>query len=241
LCAYVAVGKLACVRWVVEPLPIPDDPPQATRSLVICCTPRSGSWLLADLLEQSGVCGRPHEWFWRDTRTANEAAWGTQGDEEYVAAALAVGTTPNGVFAAKVMWSALSEEIVARLPAPRFVWLRRDDEVAQAVSFWKAVASGHWHVWDAPPREAAYDEDAIAHLLAEIREQNEAWRAWFGAHGIDALDLWYETLVEDPDAAARRVLAFADVEAPARRLEPRTARSGDAVNADWARRFRTVR
>jgi hypothetical protein len=62
------------VRWVLEPLPIPDDPPAALRSLLLCCTPRCGSSLLAELLEQTGVAGRPHEWFWRDTVTANTRA-----------------------------------------------------------------------------------------------------------------------------------------------------------------------
>jgi hypothetical protein len=107
-------------------------PPTASRSLLLCCTPRCGSWLLADLLEQTGVAGRPHEWFWRETVSANKRAWRIEGDEEYRAAALAVGTTANGVFAAKVMWTAFEAWQPLSLPAPKFVWLRRDDEVAQA-------------------------------------------------------------------------------------------------------------
>jgi len=229
------------VRWVREPLPIPDDPPAASRSLILCCTPRSGSWLLADLLEQTGVAGRPHEWFWRDTVAANTRAWGTETREDYLAAALAVGTTPNGVFAAKVMWTAFEEWQPLDVPAPQFVWLRRDDEVAQAVSFWKAVASGHWHAWDPPAAEAEYDEQAIEHLLGEIRALDESWHAWFAANRVSPLDVRYEQLVADPDREARRVLDFLGVEAPTGRLEPRTQRVGDGENAAWAARFRAVR
>jgi LPS sulfotransferase NodH len=228
------------VRWVVEPLPIPADPPVATRSLVICATPRSGSWLLADLLEQSGVAGRPHEWFWRATVAAHTAAWGTTTRDEYLRAVLAVGTTPNGVFGAKVMWTAFDEAIVAQLPAPRFVRLRRDDEVAQAVSFWKAVATGRWHTWDGPAGAAEYRRDAIEHLLGELRAQNDAWSRWFGANGVEPLDVRYERLAAEPDAEARRVLAFLGVEAPAARLEPRVRPVRDSVNADWEARFRAV-
>jgi LPS sulfotransferase NodH len=233
-------GQTRRVRWVVEPLPIPDDPPAATRSLLLCGTPRCGSWLLADLLEQTGVAGRPHEWFWRDTVAAHTAAWGTTTDEEYLRGVLAVGTTPNGVFAAKVMWTVFSDELVERLPPAVFVWLRREDEVAQAVSFWRAVESGRWHAWDGPGGRAHFDRGAIAHLLAEIREQNGSWAAWFAAHGVAPLELWYERLADDPDGEARRVLELLGVDGPELQLVPRVERVGDRLNADWAARFRAV-
>src|SRR5690242_15386358 len=41
-------------------------PPEKTRitlSCIICTTPRSGSWLLADQLLQTGIAGRPEEYF----------------------------------------------------------------------------------------------------------------------------------------------------------------------------------
>jgi LPS sulfotransferase NodH len=126
------------------------------------------------------------------------------------------------------------------VPAPTFVRPRRDDEVAQAVSFWKAVASGHWHCWDPPAGEARYDERASAHLLAEIRAHNELWRARFDANGVTPLDVRYEAVAADPDGEARRVLDFLGVDAPEERLAPRMRRVGDAENADWAARFRAV-
>jgi trehalose 2-sulfotransferase len=240
LCARGGGGKLGAVRWVVEPLPITDAPPPASRSLLLCCTPRCGSWLLADLLEQTGVAGRPHEWFWGDTVAANKRAWGIEDDAEYRAAVLAAGTTPNGVFSAKLMWTAFEDWRPLDVPSPQYVWLRRGDEVAQAVSFWKAVASGHWHSWDPPAGEARYDEAAIAHLLGELRAHNESWRAWFDANGVTPLDVRYEAVAADPDGEARRVLEFLGVDAPAERLVPRMRRVGDAENADWAARFRAV-
>jgi trehalose 2-sulfotransferase len=227
------------MRWVLAP-ELPREPATPTRSLLLCCTPRCGSWLLADLLEQTGVAGRPHEWFWRDTVAANKAAWGTADDGAYFDAVLAAGTTPNGVFAAKLMWTAFEELLPLRFPDPYFVRLRRDDEIAQAVSFWRAVASGHWHAWDPPAREAAFDRDAIAHLLGEIRDHNARWDLWLRENGVSPLDLRYEALAADPDGETRRVLDFIGAQAPARPLEPRTTRLADAVNDDWAARFRAV-
>jgi LPS sulfotransferase NodH len=225
------------VHWALQPQ-VPKEPTTPTRSLLLCCTPRCGSWLLADLLDQSGVAGRPHEWFWRDTVARNKAAWGVSSDEDSFASVLAAGTTPNGVFAVKLMWRAFETVLPLRFPAPRFVWLRRDEEAAQAVSFWRAVASGHWHMWDPPARAAEYDPDAIAHLLGEIREQNASWDAWFAAHGVAPFDLRYEALAADPDGEARRVLSFLEVELPAFRLVPRVERA--AANDDWVERFRAV-
>jgi LPS sulfotransferase NodH len=95
-------------------------------------------------------------------------------------------------------------------------------------------------MWDAQERAAEYDGDAIAQLLAEIRAGNDAWASWFVSHAVEPLRLAYEALAADPDREARRVLEFLGVEPPARRLEPRVQRMGDARNADWSARFRAV-
>jgi LPS sulfotransferase NodH len=99
--------------WVLHPAP-PELPTSPSSSYLVCATPRSGSWLLCGLLDGTGVAGRPHEWFWRDTREANERTWGVSGDLPYHTRAKDAGTTPNGVFGAKVMWSYL-DAVVASL------------------------------------------------------------------------------------------------------------------------------
>ncbi len=51
----------------------------------------------------------------------------------------------------------------------------------------------------------------------------------------------YEELAADPAAWTRRVLEFAGVDVPADlHIEPRTQRQGDAVNAEWIRRYREL-
>ena len=122
------------VRWVVEPPVLPSAPPTPTRSYFVCGTPRAGTWLLCGLLESTGLAGRPHEYFWRETERANATAWRTETFDDYVRAVLAVGTTPNGVFGAKLMWGYFEEflarlgcEPAGRFPDPRYVWIRRGD------------------------------------------------------------------------------------------------------------------
>src|SRR5919197_996612 len=82
-------------EWVLRPQ-LPERPTRPRSSYFICGTPRSGSWLLAGLLASTGVAGRPHEWFWRDTEEANRRAWGILSFSDYVAHVHDAGTTSNG-------------------------------------------------------------------------------------------------------------------------------------------------
>ena len=223
-------------RWVVStPRPSAETPPD--RSYFICATPRCGSWFLSGLLASTGVAGRPHEWFWRDTRASLERAWGVAGDE-YVQLVLAAGTTPNGVFGAKVMWASLPD--LAPFPRPSFVWLRRRDRLAQAVSFAKAVQTGHWHHWDPEPREVpSYRFDVVDTLLREVEELDRQWEGWFEREGLEPLELGYEQLVGDPVAATLRVLGFLSLELPPGvSIRPLTLGQSGGASEDWAARYR---
>src|SRR3954454_18196926 len=96
------------------------------KTLLVCATPRSGSTLLCALLEGTRVAGRPQEFFELLARTGlprqpREKLEGIDDPEilallaptdpgspdsgDPVPAALAEGTTDNGVFAAKLMWT----------------------------------------------------------------------------------------------------------------------------------------
>ena len=134
------------------------------KSYVLCGTPRTGSTLLCSLLTSTGVLGRPESYF----REPDEASWAARlgvphdGSQvrDYRAFAHAVraaATTDNGVFGARVMWGSL-ERIVAGLEGSsrqsdlavlqgafgplRFVHLRREDVLAQAVSWYRAEQTG---------------------------------------------------------------------------------------------------
>ena len=131
-------------------------------SVLICALPRTGSSLLGELLYATGLVGYPAEWFWREDRGRNGERWQVTSFADYLARVLEAGTSPNGVFAAKLMWGYLDDVLfelrrLARsydaedaavlqsaFPDPRFVWVRREDAVAQAVSWAKAVQTGQW-------------------------------------------------------------------------------------------------
>jgi LPS sulfotransferase NodH len=101
-----------------------------------------------------------------DGRPAPSPLWDRHDYEPYLSAALAQGTTPNGVFGAKLMWGYLGDfvSLLREIPAYRelpiqellptvfpdlrYVRVVRANKVRQAVSLWKAVQTATWRSED---------------------------------------------------------------------------------------------
>jgi LPS sulfotransferase NodH len=246
------------------------------RTYFVCATPRSGSTLLCASLAATGVAGRPEEYFDRLCRSGlprepREYFDGVEDPElldllaptrtgdpaeadlaRAVPRALAEGTTPNGVFGAKLMWSYFGDflaqlgatperggpaALTARFGRPAFVYVTRADKVAQAVSLWRALQTRAWRAeQDRGTVDPVYHAGAIAHLRAELREQDAAWPAWFAANDLAPLVVEYEKLAADHAATLRAVLAHLGLDAAAI-PEPPTRRQGDDRSDRWVARF----
>lgn len=236
-------------------------------SYVICATPRTGSTLLCGLLESSGVAGHPASYFnrrglhnyadnWRIARPRDGRI-----DEPYLRAAVAAGTTPNGVFGVRIMAETLPEligDLAANDPGStatdlellntrfgrlRFIHLRRRDVVAQAVSWAKALQTHYWHPDEAVEpggQDPHYDEELIGRLVAAIEKFEADWTRWFAGHGILPHRVDYEELAADPLRTAHKVLDYLGLQVPPdRQLVIGYSRQADHINADWVARFRT--
>jgi len=239
-------------------------PEAAIDSYLICATPRTGSSLLCGLLDSSGVAGHPESYFRQPSEQEYAARWGIVSSSDgafsyadYVRAAMAEGTTGNGVFAARIMWGTL-DELVARLRPlypgmagasdlellnrafgrTRFVYLRRGDVVAQAVSLLRAEQTDVWHDTagenSEPVREPYFDFGRIEGLVREIEGDNLAWQRWFGSAGVQPHLVRYEELEVAPVEIALGVLGFLGLElAPGRQVVVRHKRLADELNAAW--------
>jgi trehalose 2-sulfotransferase len=230
-------------------------------SYFLCATPRTGSSLLLGLLASTGVAGRPEAYF----RVPDEQSWADRWQvpgpadpafdyQQFVRAAIRAGTSDNGVFGAKLMWGTL-DELVARLPPAgtdletlqrvfgrtRFVYLRRDDVLAQAVSWLRAEQTGTWYAGqpDGGDREPSYDPAGITAYARTIGEHNAAWRAWFRSSGVSPYQIRYEELCADLVGVTCGILDFLGLELPAgRTIRPRHQRQADQLTAEWMRRYR---
>jgi trehalose 2-sulfotransferase len=242
--------------------------PVGIDAYLICATPRTGSTLLCDLLRSTGIAGHPESYFrrpdeqeWADRwRLARDGA-GAFDYGDYVRAAVAAGSTPNGVFAARVMWGTL-EEIVTRLGTvhpelagadlklltrafgrTRFVYLWRDDAVAQAVSWARAEQTRFWHEGDTarPGYEPRFDFEQIHSTVRTIHEHNAAWREWFAAVGVQPQLVRYEALASDPGGVTRGILNFLGLQlSPDQVIVSRRRRQADRLNQEWITRYRAV-
>lgn len=243
-----------------------------TRSLLIGSTQRAGTTMLCRGLADTGVAGRPEEYFLA-ADPAQFPTWGfweagpfglahgARDAAHYLEIVAELGTTPNGVFGAKLMWNNVPWAVerfrrVARfagLDAPavfaaafpdlRPVLLTRRDRVRQAVSWSRAAQDGVWEVRaDAPVRpesEASYDRELIANLERLIVEGEQGWRDLVAELGLTALHVVYEDMVADWAGTVRAVLVHLDLDDRVDVPEPRTIRRADETNEAWVKRFRS--
>lgn len=223
------------------------------RSFLICATPRSGSNMLARMLSDTDLVGLAGERF----NHSELPGWAHRRPVRYLEAC-AADARGTGVFGLKLHWDQVErflaflhslrgapagdrELVEAVFPQPRYVHLRREDPVAQGVSWWKARTSGAWIGGREAPREPAFDFDGIDERVQRVQEHDAEWGRWFDANGLEPLELTYEQLVADPAAVVGRTLEFLGLDLPVGLVvEARTERQADEVNEDWIRRYREL-
>lgn len=231
-------------------------------------------------LKETGIPRRPREYFWGlrspevlrllpqdsqlDSDSQRRPTWNRDDYGEHLRAALRTGTTPNGVFGAKLMWSYFPDFLELMRGIPRFagmgdgsllktafpnldyVFISRSDKVRQAVSLWRALqtlvwrkASGAPDEEPLPDRRAVYSFDAIDHLLDQLRRHEDAWRGFFFRIGQQPLTVLYEEVARDPDAAVARVLELLGVERGAvpPRAERSMSRQSDEISESWVQGY----
>jgi LPS sulfotransferase NodH len=165
---------------------------------------------------------------------------------EHLERVRAWGSTPNGVFGAKIMWAHLED--LARqlgshdLPAlvdsvfdrPRFVWVRRADTVRQAVSLWRAMQTQSWRAENEPDAgEPQYSFAALRHLVDLLTAHDAAWERFFDTK--DVLTVSYDDLSTDLAGVLAQTLDHIGVAAPEGTLDalPRLRRQADERSDAW--------
>ena len=199
---------------------------------------------MCGLLHSTGIAGRPESYFRQQDEQSWAQRWGvvrsSDGEftyADYLRAARAAGSTDNGVCAARIMWGSM-DCVVTRLGAvypdvagadldllhrvfgdTRFVFLRRQDVLAQAVSRLRAEQTNVWHSTDQsqsedPVQEPHYDFDGILGFVKEINEHNASWEEWFTSVGVQPYLIRYEDLATDPVSTTHDILRFLRLELP---------------------------
>ena len=238
-----------------------------TRYLV-CASPRSGSNLLCNLLENTGVSGMvPLREFstyelLNDVRAIDPA--GIDWEKTDLEVFFRDLFDRYGSF--KIIWYQLERLIesargstryrglslgrLARL-LPRdteFILTSRRNRIQQAVSLFQARLTGNWKVVGNKPendRELAREDfhpEALLRCLEEIEASDRAWREFFLAGGLQYLEIEYETMIRDCRASIVKVLDHLDLPCP-EDLEIRTDLSiqRNKLSRYFEKRFRRYR
>jgi len=233
---------------------------QPVLSYTIWFSQRTGSTLLTETLEATGIAGKPHEWLLelRDHPASDSA--------ELQKHLWKIGSTANAIFGLKhsfcephfSQWIEIffrfpncpsSEKNRAKIwehafPNHRHIFMTRRNKVRLAVSWWKAIKSQEWHRRaGSSPKSVdltdAYSFDAIHHLFRECLMREAGIQQFFSEGNIVPLTIVYEDFIQEYEKTLRKVLEFLEldpdnVEIPVPSLGP----TADSISENWVQRFR---
>ncbi len=215
----------------------------------ICSTPRTGSYLLCRAMIHHGI-GVPHEYFHvlhaaiigpRVGINALQNGWLLKTDagarRAYIRE-LMYRRTVNGIFSAKVQWSEFAQflnnpEGLELFQNGHFLYLYREDLLAQAISLHISYQTGRWGfdglVTSEPRSEPNFlDNASINKYLEEISAHDMAWRRFFTRHRISPLTVSYESLIADTGSVLRSMVETFSLEVSATDFAYTEERSADA-------------
>lgn len=242
------------------------------RAYIICTSPRSGSTLLCRLLAGTRQCGIPDSYFHQASLTGWLADYGlAQKDfttrhaalRAVFDAAIREGRGTSEWFGLRLQQHSFGfflEQLGVLYPTPnsdlarieaafgacRFIYLKRDDKLAQAISYVKAQQSGLWHKAPdgselerlSPPQALVYDPKATACQISAFEAADAAWQMWFAQTGVKPFAVRYEALAADPGGVLASVLEYLGCDPSlAQRVAVPVAKLADDLSAEWAMRY----
>ncbi|MEM6481643.1 MAG: Stf0 family sulfotransferase [Pseudomonadota bacterium] len=238
---------------------------------IICTSPRSGSTLLCSILRATGRAGYPASWF----HEPSLEHWAAELDvppvegrctdqiATLIEAARHKGRAGGALFALRLQRQSAGfflntlahlhpdtrndlSRIKASFGETCFLFLRRRNKVAQAISYMRAQQSGLWHrAADgselerlARHCEPTYDAAFISQWVEIFSRYDTEWQTWFDHEKIDAREVIYEDLASEPVRILRTVLAALSIDPQlADGIEPGVQRLSDATSAELIARF----
>lgn len=238
------------------------------KSYFICSTPRTGSTFLCSLLKSTQVSGCPESYFrsqdldrWADKWQKDQYLKDKYNFIDYIQASFQVGSTNNNVYASRIMWGTLDElinQIRLHLSVAdksdydilekafkniKFIYLFREDVVAQAVSRLRAEQTNIWHV-SKDKKESLindslqYDFFKIKEFVEEAQSHNMAWVDWFKHNQIKPFRLSYESLIQSTESEIRNILKFLDIkDYNPMSLDVENEIMSDALSTEWISKF----
>lgn len=219
--------------------------------------------MLCSILAQTGIAGKPGEYF---GPTLNEEFKSNRkivhaGDvNEYMNRVSTCSATPNGVFGLKLLasqseiflrraaehknvpFTSLREALEAEFPNLQYVWLTRENKVAQAISFYRALMTQTWvlrgNVSAVQKTPVSYDHFAIQRCYQDIMLSEAYWAGFFRTHDMSPLLLTYEELIGQRESVIQHTLRYLGLPTDIRIPSPNTIKLANEESLVWETEFR---
>ena len=233
-------------------------------SYTIWFSQRTGSTLLCKALEATGIAGRPNEWFNCKPNLLDEFHLASYAEvQEHL---WSIGSTANGVFGINhSFYEPHFSQLIKTLrsfpncppeetnrttiweyafPNHRHIFMTRRNKVRLAVSWWKAIQSGEWHLLPGQTPKPidlsdSYSYDAINHLYNECSMREAGIQEFFAEGGVIPLNIFYEDFVQQYEQTIRNILVYLELDSQSVTIEPPPlAQTADDVSEEWTQRFR---
>jgi LPS sulfotransferase NodH len=234
-------------------------PSKFKRAFFVCAVPRSGSYLLCELLQATAVAGYPTEYgVLQDEKTWREFLGFSDHRDYFFHFLNKLSVTGNSVFGAKMMFEQLTsfcldlqrysricpggptEVLDLAFVEPRYIQLLRKDKARQAISLARALQTGSWNWSQSSQREPQYDPALIARAEQSLQAQEENWRGLLSS--IDPsrkITLYYEDVLEDMSGSVHFILDWLGIDEPPRPFKrPSLQQQSDTISEQWLRQWR---
>ncbi len=221
-----------------------DALPPDTHFIFLCFTNRCGSNHLADAMQSDGRLNMAGEFFNADAVLDDVKLHGHATFADYVRL--------------QILWRQLAQRFVVKIAIPHlallghagvldavrarshYIFLTREDRLAQAISLHIAEQTGQWTSdTEAPlPNSTEYSRARIDRILAEVAEANREFEKFFALNAIIPIRLTYEAFVADRPRGLARIgaaIGLPDLHLvpDSLTIEPQTT----ARNAAWRARY----
>lgn len=226
------------------------QPVPLQRSYIVAASYRCGSTFFCAELMRTGVLGAPGEYLnvgeGRLLRDLMMHRLHATTPEEYFAKLINLRTSRNGIFGMKVHfphfqaaldWYPAMLEVLAPVT---YVYLCRQDMLAQAISMAKAMQTDAWSTMDGSgPVKLLYDGPLIAQCLKDIAQQTLGWSRWFESNDVRPFVVHYEDLLADTADTIRGVVELMEAgdDEPEELCAPTIVKQADEINQEWRDRF----
>ena len=202
-------------------------------AIIIASYARSGTSYLASLIRENyqGSLREPlTQWTTQDIYDLNTGSYGVWG----------VKCFSNRISMMEDIWP---PEYVP-FQASSFIYLTREDIVAQAVSLVKAGLSQYWKktLTETVPssiyQSNRYNKTAIAKCVRDAQENNQLWETYFHDNTISPYRITYERLFEDHDTEYENLCWFLRLPYRTTYKVPNLLKQADRHSQEWIARYK---